>query len=267
MLVAGLAIAAGGGWLLLQMVQPPSLQSATRAQLDQQVQDQLRHRRRDSLPPDEERRLLERLIALGRSRDAIALVQDQLKQHPKDWRWRLLLSELLRRSGQQSAADRELALLLRLHPEQEEVLKVASLNDLNRGRSKVAIERVKRRFDARPPGQRLKLGLLLADLQRQSGQVKDATTTYQQLAKENGSDPRPLLALALIRQEQGQGAAAQELLAQAQRRQSPEQASQRPLAGLAARWALLSARSTTNLKALKAGATDQAGQAPPSDSP
>ena len=46
-------MAAAGGWLLFQMVEPPSLQSATRAQLDQQVQDQLQRRRRDALPPDE----------------------------------------------------------------------------------------------------------------------------------------------------------------------------------------------------------------------
>lgn len=265
MLVGSLAMAAGSGWLLLQMVQPPSLQSATRAQLDQQVQDQLR--RRETLPPEEERRLLERLIALGRYRDSVDLVQSQLELQPKAWRWRLLLSQLLRRSGDRRGADRELALLQRLHPDRVEILEATAWNDLNHGRGQVAIERMQRLFETRPKPQRLTLGLLLADLYRQTGQVEEATATYRQLAQENPSDPRPLLALALVKQEQGQSASALALLAQAQQRQSPEEAMRRPLKGLAARWALETARASASSPALKAGRREQEKPEAPSDIP
>lgn len=267
MLVGSLVMAAATGWLLLQMVQPPSLQSATRAQLDQQVQDQLRRRRGETLPPEEERRLLERLIALGRYRDSIVLVQSQLERQPKAWRWRLLLSQLLRRSGDRRGADRELALLQRLHPDRMEILEATAWNDLNHGRSQASIERIKRLFEARPKTQRLTLGLLFADLYRQTGQVGEATATYRQLAHENPTDPRPLLALALLQQEQGQSASAQALLAQAQQRQSPEEALRRPLKGLAARWALETARASASAPAFKAGRMEEEKPEAPSDIP
>lgn len=263
----GLGILAGGGWLLAQMLQAPPLQSATRIQMDQQVQQLLSRYRNGGLNAAEERQLLERLIALGRYRDSITLVRSQLEKQPRDWRWRLLLSQLLERAGDRQSADTELNVLLRLHPSQREILEAKALRDLNQGKGQEAIHSVKSRFEGQPKGQRLELGLLLADLQRQTGQVTDAATTYQNLAKESSNDPRPLLALALIKQEQGHSAQAQELLTMASRRQSPEEAAQSPLAGLAARWALSSARSTTGIQTFKAGTSPGPQEASPSHSP
>lgn len=262
-----LGILAGGGWLLAQMLQPPPLQSATRAQVDQQVQQLLIRHRKDGLSATEERQLLERLIALGRYRDSITLVRGRLDQQPRNWRWRLLLSQLLQRAGDRRGADTELDVLLRLHPNRPEILEAKALADLNQGKGQEAIQGVKSRFEGRPKGQRVALGLLLADLQRQTGQVKDASATYLALAQESPTDPRPVLALALIKQEQGQSAQAQELVNMASRRQSPEEAGRRPLTGLAARWALISARSTTGHQPIKDGTSPVPTEASPSHSP
>jgi len=231
--------------MLTQMLQPPPLHSATRAQIDREVQELLIRRRKGSLDVVEERRLLERLIALGRHREAITLVRQQLEKQPKHWRWRLLYSQLLLRAGQRRAADEQLNLLLRLQPNEPDVLKMKALTDLNQGKGKEAIELIKVRVQSLPKQQRVPLGLLLADLQRQTGSLTDASGTYLTLAQDAPDDARPLLALALLRQEQGKSAEAQELLHQASKRQTAQESSQRPLQGLATRWALESARSTT----------------------
>ena len=74
---------------------------------------------------------------------------------------------------------------------------------------------IRDRFKGLEPGQRLEIGLLLADLLRQSGSDQTAMRLYGQLATENKTDARPLLALALVRQEQGNSEAVQTLLKQA----------------------------------------------------
>ena len=68
------------------------------------------------------------------------------------------------------------------------------------------------------PGQRLEIGLLLADLLRQGGSDQTAIKLYGQLATENTTDARPLLALALLQQERGDSEAVHTLLKQARER-------------------------------------------------
>ena len=60
--------------------------------------------------------------------------------------------------------------------------------------------------------------MLLADLQRQSGSDQTAMRLYGQLATENKTDAKPLLALALLGQERGDSEAVQTLLKQARER-------------------------------------------------
>ena len=58
----------------------------------------------------------------------------------------------------------------------------------------------------------------MADLLQQSGSDQTAMRLYGQLATENKTDARPLLALVLLRQEQGNSEAVQALLKQARER-------------------------------------------------
>ena len=74
------------------------------------------------------------------------------------------------------------------------------------------------RFKGLEPGQRLEIGLLLADLLRQSGSDQTAMKLYGQLTIEKKTDAKPLLTLALLRQEQRNSEAVQTLLKQAQER-------------------------------------------------
>ena len=60
--------------------------------------------------------------------------------------------------------------------------------------------------------------MLLADLLRQGGSNQAAMNLYGQLARENMNDARPLLALALLRQERGGEEAVHTLLEQARER-------------------------------------------------
>ena len=63
--------------------------------------------------------------------------------------------------------------------------------------------------------QALPIGLLLANLQLKRGQAVQAQALLGGLARDFPQDPRPLLARALIEQDQGQRAAAQASLAAA----------------------------------------------------
>ena len=89
-------------------------------------------------------------------------------------------------------------------------------------------------------GQRLEIGLLLADLLRQGGSHQAAVNLYRQLSAEDVTDARPLLALALLQQDRGRTADVQALLKQArERRESNERIS--PLIDVVARQLELSA--------------------------
>ena len=86
--------------------------------------------------------------------------------------------------------------------------------DLQDGRGHEALQRLTTHFAARPGGQRLDLGLLLADLHGQLGMFDAAAGMCRQLAKESGEDVRAVIALALIYQDQGDAAEVEHWLEQ-----------------------------------------------------
>ena len=135
----------------------------------------------------------------------------------------MLLAELHRNNNDRAAAERELRQLLNLSPSRIEALQLMALLQLEQGRGGQAQSQLKSliekgRKPALQPGV-LPLSLLLGDLQQRMGQQAEAAATYTKLAAEFPRDPRPMLALALLRQEQGNTKAAQEALAQARMRQ------------------------------------------------
>jgi len=120
-----------------------------------------------------------------------------------------------------------------------------ALVQLEQGRGAAAQTQLKLLLESklRPTGrpEAVPIGLLLGDLQQRQGQGAEAAALYGRLAGEFGKDPRPLLALALLRQEQGNGPAAQEALAQARARMSGEPGQR--LDQVASSWGVSSLRS------------------------
>ena len=171
----------------------------------------------------EQQRLVQLLLVLNQSEEAMALLEQLADQQPRRWQLRLLLAELHRQNNNRAAAERELRQLLNLSPNRIEALQLMALLQLEQGRGGQAQTQLKTLIEnGRKPAlqpQVLPLSLLLGDLQQRMGQQAEAAATYTKLAAEFPRDPRPLLALALLRQEQGNSKAAQEALAQARNRQ------------------------------------------------
>jgi len=118
------------------------------------------------------------------------------------------------------------------------------LLDQEQGRQRQVTAELTARFKGLEPGQRLEIGLLLADLLRQSGSDQTAMRLYGQLATENKTDARPLLALALLRQEHGNSEAVQTLLKQARERRDANGRLHPLIDVVAAQLGLSAARST-----------------------
>jgi tetratricopeptide (TPR) repeat protein len=241
-------VALGGGWWLGQR------QSATQASADPKrtllTKEATRLRLRvdaDEAGPADRQRLLELLVALDRKPEAISLLEPMADREPERWSLRLMLAELRRDQGDRSGAERELRQILNLRPTQVEALQLISLLNLEQGRGAAAEARVKAAYalatkpEVRPEA--LGIGLLLAELQLKRNQVATAAATYQQLAGLFPQDQRPLLGLALLRHDQGDGKGAQEALAQARlRNPNPDKPDPR-LDKLAASWGLEPLRS------------------------
>jgi predicted Zn-dependent protease len=158
-------------------------------------------------------------VGLERRAEATALVEGFVQQQPQRWHLRLLLAELRREQNDLAGAERELQQLLSRQPDQVEALQLLALLQLESGRGSQAQMRVQAALNrASKPKllpQALPIGLLLANLQLKRGQAAQAQALLGGLARDFPQDPRPLLARALIEQDQGQGAAAQASLAAA----------------------------------------------------
>lgn len=120
---------------------------------------------------------------------------------------------------------------------------MTSLLALNDQQGAGMIKELEKRFKSMPAGQRLNIGLLLADLQRQAGKTEAATERYQDLIKESPQRPEPLLALALLKRDEGQGNEAIELLRLAMNKRRTRTSSSGKLQTLELRWALEAARN------------------------
>ncbi|MEY2749072.1 MAG: hypothetical protein RLZZ168_1088 [Cyanobacteriota bacterium] len=243
--LVGLSLA--GGWWLGQRQGSQGAGSQGQAAVQRQA-DLLRQRVADgSATEAEQRRLLQLLLVLGQEQEATALLEQLADQQPQQWQLRVLLAELRRNGNDRSGAERELRQVLNLKPDRIEALQLLTLLQLEQGRGGQAQAQLKALLEkASKPlvqPQALPIGMLLADLQQQQGQKAEAAALYLKLAGDFPRDPRPLLALALLRQEQGDTKAAQEAMALARSRQ-PDKPDAR-LDQVAASWGLTSLRKAS----------------------
>ncbi|MFM7651888.1 MAG: tetratricopeptide repeat protein [Vulcanococcus sp.] len=237
------AASLAAGWWLGQR-NAPALGARSRSVLESQAEQLQTQVNRGSASEADRQRLLELLLALGQQRQATVLLEQMADQQPERWQLRLLLAELRRNGNDRSGAERELRQLLNLRPDRIEALQLMTLLQLEQGRGSQAQAQLKALLDKAskptPQPQAIGIGLLLGDLLQRQGQQAEAAALYIRLAGDFSKDPRPLLALALLRQEQGDGKGAQEALAQARNRQ-PDQANLR-LDQVASTWGLSSLR-------------------------
>ena len=243
---AGLVLLAlAAGWWLGQQ-SSAGRGDRSRLALERQA-DQLQNRLADGhASAADQQRLLELLIALGEQSQATALLERLSDQQPERWQLRLLLAELRRQGNDRSGAERELRQLLSLNPDRLEALQLLTLLQLEQGRGGQAQAQLRERLakaskpEVKP--QALGIGLLLGDLDQRLGQADQAAGLYSQLATDFPKDPRPLLALALLRQQRGDGQGAQEALVQARGRQG--EANGRNLDAVASAWGLSGLRQS-----------------------
>ncbi len=206
----------------------------------------------------QQQRLLQLLLALDDKAEATALLERMADQQPERWSLRLMLAELRRDQKDLSGAEREVRQLLNLRPDQIEALQLMALLQLEQGRGPEAEALLTRAYQQasrqKAGANALAIGLLLADLQQRRGEYKAADDLYKQLGATYPDDPRPLLAQAMLRQQQGKTREALELLDRA-RRLNPNQPDTR-LNEVAAAWGLEPLRRAKGVNSPEGAATE-----------
>ncbi|WP_226425968.1 hypothetical protein [Synechococcus sp. MU1617] len=247
LLLASIVGAAMVGWICVASMAPETRARGHRQAEDQQVELLIKQLQdQQDLSQAERVLLLDRLVALERLQEAEVVLQPWLSGRSTPREISLFKAELQRRNGQPEAARRDLQLLLRLHPNDLQALQLLVLLDQEQGRHRQATAELTTRFKGLEPGQRLEIGLLLADLLRQGGSDQVAIKLYGQLAKESMNDARPLLALALLRQEKGDAEAVHNLLKQARERRDTNGVIHPLIDLVAGKFGLSAARSTAS---------------------
>ena len=223
LLLVSMVGAALVGWITAASMAPETSARGSRLAEDPQVESLMQQLQlQEELSEAERVLLLERLIALERLQEAEVALQPWITARSTPRELSLFKAELQRLNGQPEAAQRSLNQLMRLHPNDPQVLQLLVLLDQQRGRQIQATTELTTRFKGLEPGQRLEIGLLLADLLRQSGSHQEAVNLYRQLASEEPSNTRPLLALALLQQDLGRKKDVDALLKQARQRQDSD---------------------------------------------
>ena len=247
LLLASIVGAAMVGWIAAASMAPETRARGHRKAEDQQVELLIKQLQdQQDLSQAERVLLLDRLVALERLQEAEVVLQPWLSGRSTPREISLFKAELQRRNGQPEAARRDLQLLLRLHPNDLQALQLLVLLDQEQGRHRQATAELTTRFKGLEPGQRLEIGLLLADLLRQGGSDQVAIKLYGQLAKENMNDARPLLALALLQQEKGDAEAVHTLLKQAGERRDANGVIHPLIDLVAGKFGLSAARNTAS---------------------
>ena len=242
---AGLMLAMGGWWLGSHR-DSPRTPDPQRSLLEREAQRLGWRADHQEASPADQQRLLELLLGLQRTPEAIARLEIQADREPERWPLRLLLAQLRRDQNDGAGAERELRQILNRHPGQIDTLELLSLLKLQRGQGAEAEAQVHQAYSlARAPELRpeaLDLGLLLAELQQRRHQGEAALQTYLELARTFPQDQRPLIALALLSHASGDDQITKAALVQARRRGEGNKASDPLLDRLESAWGLGSLR-------------------------
>ena len=239
------------GWLAASDT-PAEVASAAAGTAGQQKVVNLQ-RKLDRLPDDPE--LLLELITTQLQQGDLQAAYDHLQtlrqQHPQRWRFGLLAAELLRASGELAAAEQQTQRLLAVDPDNLSLLRLYCRILLEQGEparaeamAAAAWQRVRSMEKPDNPEalgtvDAVPYGLLLADVRRSRGEVDAADQLLEQMidrSKRRRTDPRPLIAQAMLRQGKGDLEAAQQLLAEA--RQHGDSTTIQWLDILSRRWSL-----------------------------
>ena len=211
----------------------------------------------DSLPDDSD--LLLELITTQLQQGDLQAAYDHLqtlhRQHPQRWQLSLLAAELLRASGELTAAEQQVQSLLAVDPDNLSILRLYCRILLERGEAARAVALADAAWQrVQPPETQdtnsavdaVPYGLLLADVRRSQGKVGAADQLLEQMidrSQRGRPDPRPLIAQAMLRQDSGDLEAAQQLLAEA--RQNSDPVTIQWLDILSRRWSLEFTRAPT----------------------
>lgn len=187
--------------------------------------------------PDDPDLLLELIttrLQQGDHQAAYDHLQILYRQHPQRWQLGLLAAELLRASGELTAAEQQVQSLLAVDPDNLSLLRLYCRILLERGEGGRAEAIANAAWQqARNLGNpdmetsavdAVPYGLLLADVRRSQGKVGGADQLLEQMidrSKRRRTDPRPLIAQAMLRQDNGDLEAAQQLLAEARQHGDP----------------------------------------------
>ena len=246
LLLLGLSLVSASflGWSIAASFTSQTTASANRTDEDLQVEQLLdRLQEQGELEPHTRRTLLDILLAQGRFEDALIVLKPWIAEQPRSLNLALLSADLHRLTGNTDGALKELKRLLRLHPVDPQVLQLLVLVEQTNDNAKQALQNLQKRFSDQPPGSRLELGLLVADVHRQEGQPQAAEKIYAQLASESPTSSRPQLALALLKRDQGKVQEVQALLQQIRQRKTKAGEDTILIDQLALNWGLSAARN------------------------
>ena len=235
----GLAMAAalGAGWWWGQRQLSTGAANAKQTTLERNS-EKLETKLAAGTASDEEQRQLLRLrLALGDQTGAIKLLEPLSDQNPEQPSLRLLLADLKSQSDDNAGAEQEIRQVLNVQPLHPQALEDYARLQLKLGRQQEVMQQLQASAAAaQGTPESLPIGLLLADVQQRNGLNGEATATYQGLISSHPTDPRPMLALALLRHSQGDLGAARSLLQQAKLNSTPVAAG--VLDQVAAGWAV-----------------------------
>ena len=221
------------GWWMANST-PAEVPTASASPAGQQKVVKLQ-KKPDRLPdtPDLVLELITTQLQQGDLQAAYDHLQTLHQQHPPRWQFGLLAAEVLRASGELAAAEQQVQRLLAVDPDNLSLLRLYCRILLERGEGGQAEAMAEAAWQqAQNPESSgmesavdaVPYGLLLADVHRSQGKVSAADQLLEQMidrSKRKTIDPRPLIAQAMLRQDNGNLEAAQHLLAEARQHGDP----------------------------------------------
>ena len=235
-------------WVLASSLSTESRRSGDRRILESRVNILLKRHHSLGLNPKAEKKMIKSLLTLGRIQEARSAVEEIVAKDQSKLGWRLLLVELKRQTGDKKIALEEINYLVGVHHKNIEILELKALLDIENKTPYASLSLIKKRFENATKPNRMRLGLLLADLHQNMKQNSSAELIYKLLAEEMKGDAKPVIALAAMKQKAKLFSEAQLLLREARKRRTKPGEIDSLIDDLASEWALQAERSNLNYR-------------------